>query len=713
MEYYNGILCISGKELIRTESNPNGIISLDIYRQLAYVRKKLKIQKRGGGEENPVLVTYDSLPPKYKLMAKERHGDPEVESQKEGIMKILEHDKDAIAFFKNYRVSYDDDNERGLPEDIQTIYSNNAAVLNALKKKWDEHLLYSRSQSKRPLSGKFWSRSVAAVQNLPGEWRCDLPKSPKRLRRKLEDYIVYGYEEILSGKWGNQNKRVINDEVGEWLVAEWSAHVPRKVVSIEKLHALYNQKAEEVNRTAGKSLWKEIKSSLAIRDYLYRPDIKEQWYAARYGELNYKEEYVRQHKTHLPSMRDSLWYSDGTKLNFYYQDADGNTKTANVYEVMDVYSECFLGYHISRTEDFEAQFHAFKMAVQTSKCKPYELKYDNQGGHKKLEAGSFLGNISRHSIRTAPYNGRSKTIESAFGRFQEEYLKEEWYFTGQNIKAKKKESRENMEMILANLKNLPTLEKVKQVYLEKRKAWNNSPHPATGIPRIEMYRSSINEKVEAVDVLDMITMFGITPKLPSTYRSSGITIEVKRQKYEYEVLDANGMPDNGFMRRNIGRKFFVRYDPADMDVVSLYEKDASGLRFITVAHPYRKVQRNLQEQTRDDMQFIRQMEIINKLQRIANVKNSNELLEKYNLHPNQHGLNAPKIKGINMRKKPVDIGEIQKEVSNMTAIEEEKKAIRKALKKAGKAEKQMQAQEAEDKDDFYKERIKLLESNFS
>jgi hypothetical protein len=345
------------------------------------------------------------------------------------------------------------------------------------------------------------------------------------------------------------------------------------------------------------------------------------------------------------------------------------------------------------------------MAVQTSKCKPYELKFDNQGGHKKLENGGFLSNISRHAIRTAPYNGRSKTIESAFGRFQAGYLKEEWYFTGQNITAGKKESRANMEFILANLKNLPTLERVKAVYLEKRMAWNNDPHPITGIPRIEMYRTSANDKAQEVDFLDMITMFGITTKDPSTYYSSGITIRVKDQKYEYEVLGADGKPDGDFMRRNVGRKFYVRYDLEDMGIVSLYEKDASGMRFITLAQPYIKVQRNLQEQTSDDKVFIRQMEITNKLQRIDNARRINERLEKYDLHPNQHGLNAPKPKGLNMRKKPVDIGEIQKEVSNMDAMVHANKAEKQAQRRT---QKQAEKNKLDSQRDFNKKRAELL-----
>lgn len=697
MEYYNGILCISSRELTRSENNPMGLISYEAYKKMV-TRKRIRVVRQGKGEGNYALIEFDSLPPKYKQLAKERIDNPEVEAKKEKIMKYLEVDPAAVDFFKNHRIGYDD-NEKGLPENIQLLYSNNAAVLNAIKKAWDEHVYYSRSKNKRPLAGEFWRNAAKAVKNLPKEWSCDLPQNPKRLKTKLEDYLQYGYSDILSGKWGNKNTVKITDEVGEWLVGQWSARVPKVIVSIAQLHAEYNREADAKG-------WKKIKSEVAIREYMYRPDVEEKWHAARYGELSYKEKFTRQHKTKLKSYRDSLWYSDGTKLNFYYQDANGKTKTTSVYEVMDVYSEVFLGYYISDSEDFEAQYRAFKMAVQTSGHKPYEIRFDNQGGHKRLENGGFLSIISRHAVKTAPYNGKSKTIESAFGRFQAGYLKEEWYFTGQNITTNKKESRANMEFILANQKNLPTLDRVKEVYLQHRTDWNNAPHPGTGIPRIEMYRSSSNDKAQAVDFLDMITMFGVFTKESSTYRASGIQIEVKRKKYEYEVLGADGMPDTEFMRRNIGRKFHVRYDLDDMSVVSLYEKDASGMRFVTMAQPYIKVQRNLQEQTSDDLRFIRQMEIINKLQRIANVKNSNELLERYNLHPNQHGLNAPKPKGINMRKKPIDIGELQKEVSNMTELEEQKKADRKATRSI---EKRKQEVETEEQADYEKMKRELLE----
>ena len=37
-----------------------------------------------------------------------------------------------------------------------------------------------------------------------------------------------------------------------------------------------------------------------------------------------------------------------------------------VYEVIDAYSEVLLGYYISDTENFEAQYNAYRMAIQNS-----------------------------------------------------------------------------------------------------------------------------------------------------------------------------------------------------------------------------------------------------------------------------------------------------------------------------------------------------------
>src|SRR5690606_34297952 len=236
------------------------------------------------------------------------------------------------------------------------------------------------------------------------------------------------------------------------------------------------------------------------------------------------------------------------------------------------------GFHVSKTEDYEAQYFAYKMAAKVSGHRPYEVKFDGQGGHKKLQTGNFLNKLAHLAIKTAPYNGRSKTIESAFGRFQKQLMKTKWYFTGQNITTKSQESKANTEFILANKNNLPTLEEVIEVYKELRAKWNNGIHPKTGIPRAEMYRNSTNPQTKELTVWEMVDMFWILRDKPVTVSGYGISFTEKKTKYTYMVYDENNIPDVSWLRQNIDKKLYVKFDPEDMSMIYLYEKDALGLR---------------------------------------------------------------------------------------------------------------------------------------
>jgi hypothetical protein len=90
--------------------------------------------------------------------------------------------------------------------------------------------------------------------------------------------------------------------------------------------------------------WKIISTAKTIYNFIYDEKIVSQWWGYRYGELKSKEKFSYQHKTRLPGMRDSLWYSDGTKLNYYYQYLDKSGKrqigTLQVYEVMTLIQKC-------------------------------------------------------------------------------------------------------------------------------------------------------------------------------------------------------------------------------------------------------------------------------------------------------------------------------------------------------------------------------------
>lgn len=322
-------------------------------------------------------------------------------------------------------------------------------------------------------------------------------------------------------------------------------------------------------------------------------------------------------------------------------------RTTQVYEVIDAMSEVLLGYCISDTEDYEAQYHAYRMAIQKNGHKPYEIVYDNQGGHKKLDSDGFIGKICRVHRPTQPYNGESKTIESVFGRFQAQVLHKDWRFTGQNVTAKKASNRPNVEFIEANKDSLYTLEELKDAYAAARKEWNEGVHPATGERRIDMYEKSVNEETQEVTLHDMVDMFWVFTKRMATFTDQGLQVTVKGEKRQYEVCSSPGVPDHEWRRKHTYERFIVAYDPYDFASIRLYTKGTDGsLRFERTAEPYILIHRALQDQQgTDDAKFIRQEQEANLQDRIERTVAGRTIAAEHGTDAEQQGLHSPKLKG--------------------------------------------------------------------
>lgn len=672
MEYYNKMICVTVDELTE-EYNGQRVMGTSNYKRLC-ASKRLFVARKAGGFGVYALIMYSSLPDRFRARFEAIHGNPEqILEQQKMEKKVLKIDKDARDFYMSHILP----NGKTLLDTRVEEYTINASVLGLVLTALNE-----RMAKVKALGGgvpkDLWHKALDLSESYRKDYDHTLPDALRGFRDKMNAFKRDGYVALISGKDGNENTLKITDEAGDQIIALKRSKVP--VYTNSQLFAKYNEIAKEKG-------WKPLKSISSLVSFLERPEVKRRWYDAVHGELAAHQKYTRKHKTALPSFRDSLWYADGTKLNLFYKAYDEKGKlqvrTTQVYEVMDAFSEGMLGYYISDSENYEAQYNSFRMAIQTAGCRPYEIVTDNQGGHKKLEATQFFERICHVFRFTAPYSGQSKTIESAFGRFQAQILHQDWRFTGQNITTKRETSRPNLEFIEANKENLYTLEELKIAYAKAREAWNNAKHPATGIARMEMYQNSVNPETTEVDQLDMIEMFWLTTQKPSTFTASGITIEVNNKKYTYEVLGADKMPDLEFRKEHTFRQFYVMYDPLDMTQVRLYTKETNGMRYIATAEPYVKIHRNLQEQKPGEMTFIRQMDIRNKQERVELQLEAASLEMAHGVAPEQFGLNRPKMRGISLvstealmeasvkktKAKQVeilDVGLLGKQLSNIT-----------------------------------------------
>lgn len=632
MEYYNKTLCVTFDELT---GGDNPIIRRSTL--LSNVQRgNIQNVRQGKGEGNYALYVYASLPMKYRMMFEAKYGKPADVLKAQELKEWVKEDGDARAFYEVFEYDLNGVQTR-LSQKLIDEYTSNASVLKMLWERMNEltSTTHALGGGRR---GDLWDIVFTQSEKLREVTSHTLPKNLARLKEKMSQFKKNGYESLISGKIGNKNTLKITKDAGRRLIALKRSRVP--VLTDSQIFETFNQECEAKG-------WKPLKSVRSLKTWLESAAIEPLWHDAVYGEMSAHQKFDRRHKTQLPSMRDALWYGDGTKINLYYRDDEGKVRTTSVYEVIDAATEVFLGFCISDNEDYEAQYMAYRMAIQVSGHKPYEIVHDNQGGHKKLQNQQFFDKLCHIHRTTAPYNGASKTIESVFGRFQMQVLHKDWRFTGQNITAKKDSSRPNMEFIEANKDKLYTYDELKAAYLKARTEWNEMAHPATGEQRIKMYEQSENPETPVVTTSNMIDMFWVQCDRMSTFTSSGIEITVKGKKRVYEVMTEAGVPDIAWRRKHTYERFVVKYDPYDFGSIRLYRKDKAGeLRFERVAEPYMVIHRAIQEQTEGEATFIRQQQKATEESRIERQVAAKAIEYAEGVAPEQHGLSTPDLKGV-------------------------------------------------------------------
>lgn len=669
MEIFNRTICVTYDEF-------DGICTVNSL-QCRAKQGTITIVRKGGGEGRPALIEWATLPPRLKARYIEVHGDPSRVMEQKIARSALIPDATARQYYEGFTYTLAG-RETHLAEWLIEEYTLNATVLQQLVRQHKERMAMRKALGNG--AGECWQILLRECQDYREVMSHTLPSSLPRLKAKVKEWeearrsggLDEAYRTLVSAKLGNANTTKITAEAGRYIIALKRCRIP--IYSDQQIMELYNENSE-------KKGWKPLRSVKSLTQWLNDPQNIQLWHDAVHGELLTAQTFNRRHSTELPTMRDSVWYGDGTKLNLYYRDDDGQVRTTSVYEIVDAYSEVLLGYWVSDTEDYEAQYKSFRMAVQRSGHFPYEFVHDNQGGHKKANSAGLFDKSAHIHRSTRPYNGASKTIESIFGRFQQQVLHRHWNFTGQNITAKSDTSRPNLEFIAANRQSLPTRDELMKTYAKCREEWNMMKHPSTGINRWQMYEESQNPATEIATESAIIETFWMQTREDVIFTSQGITITVGGKQMQYEVFAKPGVPDHEWRRHNTLQAFTVRYDPEDLSSVRLYRRDKAGqLRFERIASTYMTIHRGIQEQSEGEAGFIRQEQAADREDRIARQVEARAIELEHGTAPEQNGMQTPKLKGANEEmqreierrtrayriKAGLEVGQVSKTVSLLT-----------------------------------------------
>lgn len=573
-QYHNNILCVTRAELAQCGVSP------------AYVSRALAGQRKGEvycwehhKQGKTVYIHYHSLKNEYKDVIRELLCDslePEIWLKRQEEAKIkatFESLTDQITSL----VTSDPDEIRQLsetklytPTEVHQIAraAGWLRLLNEIDVKRARKAGFSSINEFRSQAFKRCLNEQTAEPALV-KFKKGLITNVRTLIKNAVEYRNNGIQTLIHAGVGNVNREKADTQSHAKLIELASA--PLKY-SWEDVSLMYNNWAIANDK-------QELTTS-TVKQYLNTPKIKKVWFYARHGKLAADNEIQPLINREKPSFPDALWSLDGTTMQLYYRDDNNKIKSdMYAYFVTDANTGAVIGHSIAFTETAGMVDAALRDAVTRHGYKPYQLQYDNGSANIAVAVRNLMNNMARVHFPCEPYKGRSKYVEGIIGHFQQRVLRYYENFKGGNITAKSLNSKANPELLAKFKKNpelLPTQQELLNYFSSAIRSWNNRGVKRDnygrfiGQSKLERYTTTEHRNRKRINYFDRISMFMVEQRQEYRYGVNGIEIEIDGCRHHFIVPDPDTVGDFIFSNENLGRKFTVKLDRENPDLVALY-----------------------------------------------------------------------------------------------------------------------------------------------
>ena len=209
---HKGKVCIKACMIIQSELNPDGMISIHLWKKWTSNLAAHLLQKGGNGRT--ALFALDGVPEPYYSQILARWGNPaEIHNPLQSYWKL---NGEARRFYQSYRR---EDGSYLKKEQIDR-YTINASALDALS------ILEQNRRAMRKAKGSttqgIWTSLAEDMNHFNGYiaqhhdgQRHTLPANELRLREKLRDYRKEGFGYLIDGRNNNANAQVVTPKMLE------------------------------------------------------------------------------------------------------------------------------------------------------------------------------------------------------------------------------------------------------------------------------------------------------------------------------------------------------------------------------------------------------------------------------------------------------------------------------------------------------------------
>jgi len=496
-----------------------------------------------------LLIRYETLGTKYKKLIHESIGNPYEYSSTTILKNYVRTNPTAMSFFQEH-------------------YPKKKAIQLTQVVSWFDFLNHWITKAQiRKLNAPIKTRKelLEAVQTIMlNEIDAFKISNFREFCNRLKRYKDEGMDCFIHKNLRNQNARKITKEVGKKLLA--IAGQPCKM-PLSRVAFFYNQKNPKLQL-----------SGTAIENWLNLPENRIVWESMRHGTSHSYKKFAPTITRENARHPDTMWNMDGTPVDLYYRGVHpvtgkvNNFRTIQIFCITDVHSWKILGYCLSDSENHVTVIRALKDAVRKTQRLPRQILYDNGSAadpvKETLKAMENRGVIAFPAKAKAP---KSKVIEPLFGHFQQEHFRYFNNWSGQNITARKDDSRFNPDNFKKHVSELPTREELEMQIHQLVILWNHSePIPDGKRERrkkpTDLYRKELSTGY-AIEPLDFADMFWVRRKKTIKYQTEGICMEVEGVKHKYQVITDDG----SFYTHHLGESFEIKYDPDNLEYVHLYQ----------------------------------------------------------------------------------------------------------------------------------------------
>ncbi|MBQ3539848.1 MAG: hypothetical protein IJA46_08515 [Bacteroidaceae bacterium] len=556
MEYYANRLCISHAELtagILTESN------------IKLLRHRGKLQQvRRGCYDTPALFAVDSLPLKYRTEVYRRYPDAQDKADSKPFMDTIIPDGEAMAYYESYTLA----DGRHLTAEMQAMYANNCAIMNAFRQVIETANSHRLRQSKPKLNKtEFWKKAAAALPRLADHFPHSLPESERRLQRKFNEYLQVGYECFISKKFHNKNSAKVYEQEQEDVLVTFLAegnNLPDTLV------------AEHYNRIGEVAGWKAITAS-AVRVWREKMDLTIS--AGRLGKSNFRNHKTMQVKRSRPTAPMLMWSLDGWTVELLYQDTKSDSKGHNrttytnrltMVVVLDVFNNYPIGYAIGTHESPALIKEALRDAAKHTEELFGEMLRVNQIQSDRYAIKTMHDIYALMGDKVTPaqaHNAKAKPVEPYFKYLNMNYCIRCNNWSGFGITTDPKR-QPNAEALNRRRHHFPDeaglrmqiSEMMRLERMGKGEAYVAGMLKLKPEHRLPMSRESY------------LLNFGSDTGFKNTLEGGGLRPTLLGVKRDYDCFDVR-------FREHAGTRWTVKYDPDNLSEVLAVNEDGS-LRFM-------------------------------------------------------------------------------------------------------------------------------------